>query len=233
VIGTAQWPGILDDDTYRAVYALVQDKGRRLQTTTEKRWLGSGLYVCGLCGEPLRVTALGGTAHRKYARKYHYRCQATAHLTVRQDETDQVVKDFVADLLRDPRIVAGMQPKDVRSSADRDRRTVLVSRLEGFEADYAAGAITGAQLAKATATVNAELAEVEERIALAVRQAVASPVVAAIDPGQAFLDAPLDIQRAVLRTLVSVTILKSPNGGGKWRPERVQITVRSDEATTA
>jgi len=222
----AAWPAIMAEETWRAVYALLNDPARRKQQGNLPRWLGSGLYRCGLCGAPLRATAIGATPSRsEVARTYHYRCAASAHLTVHQAKTDAYVRGAVAEMVRDPRVVAAMAPsvEDGRLVADRERRQVLTARLAGFEDDYARGAITGTQLQKATALVTGELAGVDSRLAAGMQRSTASPIVGVADPGAAFLDAPLDVQRAVLAAVLSVEALPAATRGTKWSPQRLRL----------
>lgn len=89
-------------------------------------------------------------------------------------------------MVGDPRVLAAMNPHfEADLAADRERRAVLAARFESFEHDYALGVITGPQLAKATATVNAALADVDARLAEGVRRSTASPILRAADPGEA------------------------------------------------
>lgn len=224
VIGDAEWPAIVDRDEWRALIALLADPARRNSLNTEPRWFGSGLYVCGKCGAKLRTAPHGGTSMRPYRRRYLYRCVASAHLTISADATDEYVRGVVADLIRDPRVIAAMQPGDAHLASDRERRTVLAARLESFESDYALGRITGAQLQKATASVNAEIVEVDARLAKSLRRSNSSAVLRAADPGQAFLDAPLDVQRAVFATVLRVEVLPSLQRGSSWTSDRLKIT---------
>lgn len=197
-----------------------------MQQGNRLRWLGSGLYLCGRCGTPMRVTALGSTPSREnQARTYHYRCTASAHLTVLQTKTDAHVRSAVAGLVRDLASSRRCTLRDDdRLSVDRGRRAVLTARLAAFERDYASGAITGSQLKKATDTVAGELAEVDARLVDALRQSTSSPIVSAVDPGQAFLDAPVDVQRVVLAAVLTVEVLPTPHRGSVWAEQRLRFT---------
>ncbi|WP_062203995.1 recombinase family protein [Demequina salsinemoris] len=229
IVGKAQWPAIVDEDTWRACYDLLADPGRRKQQNTATRWLGSGHYTCGLCGSKLRVTAMGATPSRKnQERKYHYRCQDYAHLTIAQAPTDDYVRGVVADLVRDERIAKALAPKDIRSAEDVEKSRALRVRLEQFERDYMDGKIPAALWEKSSARVNAELAEVERRLSIASQKAVALPILSQIDPGQAFLDAPLDVQRAVVQAVVQVEVGRSPTGGRSWTQDRIRISPATD-----
>lgn len=64
IVGPAVWPAILDEETWRAVYDLLTDPARRKQDGNRLRWLGSGVYRCGLCGSLLRAAPFGGTPSR-------------------------------------------------------------------------------------------------------------------------------------------------------------------------
>jgi len=52
VIGPAEWPAIIEEELWRAVRALVSDESRRTTTGNARRWLGGGLYRCGVWGGP-------------------------------------------------------------------------------------------------------------------------------------------------------------------------------------
>lgn len=237
-IGPAAWPAILPEEEWRALVTLLTDSDRLTAPVTEKRWIGSGIYRCGVpvkgedgemhaCGGVLRVAPHGGTARRPTERRYLYRCTTQAHLTISQRETDEYVMALVAERVRDPRIVAALHPGNTDLAADRERRVVLARRLEGFENDYALGRITGAQLQKATQTVNAELAEIDAKLAKGLSRSASSAIFRETDPGQAFLDAPLDVQRAVLASVVRVEVLRAKVRGGSWTPERLRVTPAS------
>lgn len=237
-IGKAEWPAIVPEEKWRALVSMITEPGRMTGVKSPTKWLGTGIYLCGVptgevdedgepirCGARLRVAPHGGTKAKPYTRRYLYRCPASAHLTSRQDQTDEYVRGVVADLVRDPRIIAAMNPHaDQSIVADREERARLTFRLENFERDYALGTITGAQLQRATAAVNAELEAVDARLAKALRQSASSSVLRAADPGQAFLDAPIDVQRAVLASALRVEVVPQARRGSVWSPERLRLT---------
>lgn len=225
--GRAVWPAIVDEDEWRAVHRLLTDPARltRHKVTSEPNWLGSGIYTCGLCGAVMRVTGVGGTPSRPNTRAtWHYRCSATAHLTTHQPRTDEYVRGVVAALVRDPRVAAAMTAGegDVMA-ADRERRSLLMTRLEQVERDYDEGLIDGRRYASAVGRVEAEMTEIDARLAEGVQAATVSPVFASVDPGAAFLAAPIDVQRAVLRSVLRVEVVKATRKGVAWTPERLRI----------
>lgn len=225
IVGPAQWPAIIDEETWRALYARLLDPSRRKQDGNDTRWLGSGIYICGRCGATMRPAPYGGTAASKNrTRKHLYRCSEKAHLTISTDKTDEYVMGVLVDLVRDPRVVAAMQPdQGGAETADRERRAVLAARLDSFETDYAEGRITGTQLQKATARITAEIGDIDERLSRNLRRSLTSPVANAPDPGQALLDAPVDVQRGVLRAVLRVTVQLHPYRGAAWTADRLTV----------
>jgi site-specific DNA recombinase len=234
IVGKAKWPAVVDEETWRAVHTLLIDPSRRKQNGNAVRWLGSGIYSCAKCGGSMRCTAIGGVdSKRGGSRRYYYRCVEANHLMIRQDKTDDFVRGVVAELVRDPRVRAAMAPQgdDNVLNADRERRTVLEQRLANFEDDYADGEITGTQLRRSTERVTKELEEIDVRIAVALQRSMMSPVLGAIDPGQAFLDAPVDVQRAVLAQVLTIEVLPSARRGVAWSADRIRlIPVATDAA---
>lgn len=234
IVGKAVWDPILPEETWRSLEDLLMQRSRRTNPGRDGvQWLGSGIYRCGVptgeldadgevicCGAPLRVTRNG----REGAKRHYYRCSERAHLLINQEATDRYVLDAVADVVRDPRIVALMQPEAIDLAPMREERRVLEARLERFERDYALGNVSGAQLSKATALVTKELADVDARIAKAVQQSASSPILSAADPGEAFLAAPLDIQRAVIASVVRVEVQPAQRIGAAWSGDRVRLT---------
>lgn len=232
IVGKAKWDAIVDEDSWRAVHALLMDPSRRKQQGNDPRWLGAGIYTCGVptgdgevCGTPLRTAPYGPKRPPNDKRRYLYRCTAAAHLTIMTSKTDEFVRRVVAEMLRDPRVVAGLQPHDnPRVAADREKRTALASRLESFDSDYADGKTTATLHQKATAKVTAQLNEIDARLAAGAQRTAASPIMRARDPGAAFLSAPVDVQRAVLRSVLHVEVRPAAGKGAAWSSKRLAIT---------
>lgn len=231
IVGKAAWKPILDEDTWRAVYDLLTDPSRRSPNqTTEPKWLGSGIYVCGRCGGAMRATPFGGTASRRnHVRTYHYRCSEAAHLTVHAGKTDEYVLAVVADLVRDPRVRAALVPKAADMGEDRERRAVLDNRLRQVEVDYDEDLIDARRYRAKRDKIRAEIEDIDSRLARASRRSKSQGVLGGPDPGDALLSAPLDVQRAILRMAVEVKILPNPVRGKQWSPGRVQMTTKGTE----
>lgn len=261
IVGKAQWPAIVDEDTWRALYAMLTEPSRRTQTGSKTTWLGSGIYRCGgfvtepvldehgepvldergkklhrnvldahgepiVCGAILRAAAFGGTSARpNHKRKVHYRCTRAAHLMVLQEPTDAFVLGYVSDKVRHPEVIAALSPKAPDMSVDRERHTLLERRLAQVERDFDDDLIDARRYAAKRDKTNAEIAEIDARIATAIQRSSASPIAGAADPSKAFLEAAIDIQRAVLSTVLRVEIVPATRRGAAWTSDRLRLTM--------
>lgn len=228
----AAWPALVSKEEWRAAVKVLTDPSRRdYDGTRERKHLGSSLYYCGgtngevdADGEPIECgTRMRSGTHGGGRR--HYRCPhgGKGHVMVLLEPTDAHVRETVTALVRDPRIIAAMTPAQPDLEEDRRRRDKLEARLKTFDADYAAGDITGPERRAFRAEVEAQIATIDAAVADAVLQAASSPIFAAPDPGAAFLAAPLDVQRAVVASAVKVTIVPNTRRGAAWTPDRLRI----------
>ncbi|MFC4243382.1 recombinase family protein [Gryllotalpicola reticulitermitis] len=243
IVGAAVWPAIIEREAWDALVAVLAAPDRMGKHGSDPRHLLSGIARCGkpvldedgapvvdehgepvLCGGVLRCTTLGGTAKRNYPKRWLYRCETGTHLTIGAKQTEAFVTEAVIARLDDPRTIAALAPDtEALTQADRDRRDVLRARLEGFDADYAAGDITASLHRKATERVQMELDEVQARLDRAVQDHAASSILSAENPGKAFLDAPLDMKKAVIASLMTITIVPAKTRGSQWDPIRIQL----------
>lgn len=235
IIGEANWPAIVDEDTWRACVTLLLDPSRRVHTSTEPRWLGSRSYVCGVadCRALMRPTSKvdhlpdcgvrNVTRMCECPRRYYYRCSERNHLSVAAVKTDEFVRDVLAAKLRDPRLAAAMEPGNEGLVADKARRQVLVASLEQTERDYDDDLIDARRYKAKSDRITDEISEIDERLASGIQRSLSSKVLRAPDPALAFKNAPVDVQRAVLREVVTVTVLPRAVKGVKWSSDRLRI----------
>lgn len=242
--GKAQWEAIVPEEAWRAVEDRLTHPDRVTNGGKHSlTWLGSGVYRCGVvdpatgeaCGARLRVARKGGTPSDPSPARWFYRCPDKAHLAIAQPQLDAYVLGFVADVVRDPRIIAALTPKGVDLEPDRQAVAVLRQRLRRTDMDYDNDLIDGQRHRVKTAKLNAEIAVIEKRMAQATQRGTSSPILSAADPGAALLGAPVDIQRAVLATVVRVSVTQSrPEARGKrLNDDLLRERVRIESAAEA
>lgn len=230
VIGAAAWPPILDEDTWRAVVGILTDPARITNTGDGSPNLLTGVATCGVCG----LACQAGKSRDLTV----YRCpQDGRHVARSRNLTDELVREVIVELLRRPEALRrALSPADgVDLDGTRAEVAALTARLDQLGLDYADGMLTAAQVRTATERLQSRLDDARDRLATAAASTGFEDLAAAPDPGQMFLDAPVDRQRAIVRALADVVILPSPRGrpaGWKpgqpyFRPETIRITPKA------
>ena len=205
---TGSWTPIVDTATFDIVNVKLSDPRRRTQVGTDRKHLGSGLYLCGVCGRPVRSHSGG-----------RYRCPAGGHIT----RIAASIDDFVLRVLRARLAKADLAnmlrpPEDQKAKAIADEIRQLRARLVTFEADYDAGLIDGQRLKSATDKTRTKLVRAESAQIRMMTNAGVAGMLTAPDPVVAFNAAPLGVPRAVLNFFATVTLLPAPRGT-KFTPD--------------
>lgn len=142
----APWKPIVKPDVFYAVRTLLTDSARRKGPGPAPRWLGSGIYQCGICTPPgvdtdkpvtCEVT-LGGRSPR-------YRCKEHNHLARNAARVDEYVIAHVVYRLTHPhadRLLASAPAREVDVEGLRTERTAIRQRLEQMAAMRCWGATT-------------------------------------------------------------------------------------------
>lgn len=211
-----KWEAIVDEATFDGVQARLTDPRRITNREgTDRKHLGSGLYLCGVCSGRVRSHSGG-----------RYRCPEGGHITRMSESIDAYVLAVLRARLGRPDLADTLAVPDseaTRLLAEDVKR--LRARLEKIEADYDADLIDGRRFAVATAKVRAELTTAEAARARLAGGAGLGSVLGAPDPVAAFDGAPLGTRRAVMDLLCTVTLLPAQRGH-KFDPETVQIEWR-------
>lgn len=226
IVGEGNWPAIIDADTWQTVYKLLVDPDRLSQNGNASRWLGSGLYACGIegCSGVLRPAPYGGTPKTNRPRSYLYRCTEKNHLTISANKTDDYVRRFVAEYIRVPEVAAALRPDGDALGADRKRRDVLLASRGQTEADYDADLIDARRYKTKVEKITDELAQIDERLTSGVQQSAAESVLNAADPAAAFMSAQVDIQKGIIRALgLTISIQSAAYKGAQWSSDRIVI----------
>ncbi len=221
VVGTGDWPAIIDADTQDRLGALLRDPARRTQTSTNRRYLLSGLVRCGRCGGPMFASPMGP----KGAYWMVYKCR-TAHLTRRLDLVDEVVEAVVVERLSRPDAAALLASDGDDGDRLREQSVKLRAQLDDLAGLLAEGVLTATGVRKASEKLRADLEEVErQRASLSSSDALAE-LVSAADVARCWAGLGLEARRAVVNVLLTATVL--PAGKGvRFSPDQVRIEWRT------
>lgn len=205
------WEPIIGEDVFESVQSMLNDPRRKLNREgTARKWLGSSLYRCGVCGGPVRTNGP------------RYWCPEGGHVTRAMHSIDRLVLAVVAGRLARPD-VADLLATSTESDADDHAKelSAIQARISRFESDYDAGLIDGRRYKAASAKAEAELSALRRKRASSVANSQVAALLSSPNPGDVFLSSPLDIQRAIIGALVIVTLHKALRGSKRFDPETV------------
>jgi DNA invertase Pin-like site-specific DNA recombinase len=226
--GKAQWPAIVDEDTWRTANAMLTDSERRRGPgSSARKWLLSGLALCGRCDDgetTVKVTYREADANGRNVRAY--RCHKSSHLTREASFCDwRVTERVIARLSRD-------DARDLLIDDDREdlaelrvSQTTLRVRLDQLAEQFADGTLTAAQLKAGTERLRTRLADLETRMVHIDRAPLLADLVTASDVRKAWEAAGLDRQRAIIDLLYTVTLL--PRGPGRKPAELESVRMEA------
>jgi DNA invertase Pin-like site-specific DNA recombinase len=229
IVGQGKWEPLVSEETWRAVRGILEDPSRKPPRGV--RTLLGGLALCP-CGN-----AVGGTV--SHTGRHIYRCipvsrdpaWAGGHVARQAAPVEEFITRLVigrlsradaAGLLDVPE--GGPDVAGLREEAAAIRRN-----LEEMAADRALGLIGRAPMLAATDRANGRLAEIVAELEGAARENVLAPLVAAENAAAVWEGLDLSRQRAVIRTLMGITLL-SPGKGARqaFSPATVQVTWRQE-----
>ncbi|TFD17038.1 recombinase family protein [Cryobacterium sp. TMT1-21] len=209
-----QWEPIVDEGIWAAAQDRL-DSPQRItnRVGTERRHLGSGLYLCGVCGSPVR----GHSAR--------YRC--AGHVMRSREQIDAFVSAAVRARL------ARSDLADLLPSRDEPRLKEIGAQVGTHRAkiaraqrDYDSEVIEGRDLKRVRDQEEAAITKLEaERVRRAV-STTAGSVLGSQNPVAAFEAADLAAKRGVIEALCRVHLLTHPRGKKTFDPDTVTIEWR-------
>jgi DNA invertase Pin-like site-specific DNA recombinase len=212
--GTASWPAVLDEPLWRSVCALLDDPGRRVAPGNERKYLGSNLYLCGVCADGTTMRCSTGNKTRGGLLVPSYSCRASKHLTRRCDLLDDYIQIMIldrvsaedaADLLAQRK-----DPVDVRG-AQRDMREARQT-LDELAAARGAGEMDMQEWRIASQSARARLKRGQDAMSRAVEANPVGELVGSSNPEEAWARFDLSRKRAALAYLMTVTVLPARRG---------------------
>jgi DNA invertase Pin-like site-specific DNA recombinase len=230
IVGTGKWEPLVGEETWRAVHALLEDPGRKPPRGV--RTLLGGLALCP-CGNVVSSTS-------SHTRHHVYRCTPATrnraypggHVARQAAPVEDLITRLVIGRLSraDAVDLIAVPEGGPDVGALREEATAIRRNLEELAADRAVNLITRAQMLAATGRANIRLGEIGTELEGAARENVLTPLVAAENAASVWEDLDLSRKRAVIRTLMTITLL-SPGRGARraFDPDTVQVTWRQQE----
>lgn len=217
----AVWEPIVDRETFQTVQSILSSPSRRTAHSTEPKHLGSGVYLCGMCGRKIRAH---GSMSKGGVKRTRYRCP-NACVNRSMDQIDSLVIGLVEKRLARPDVKDLLPDTDDTEGrelqAEWDR---LQGRLKAAWADYQAGHLDGSEYREFKTELRSALARVEQRQTERVLAGIEDGILSAKDPVRAFEAAGLADRQRTIRSLMTVELLPAPKGRKTFDPATVKIT---------
>lgn len=219
VVGAGAWPAIVPEETWRAVTATLRDPGRRTTASNQRKYLLSGLALCGVCG---RVMTSGGTTSKVRT----YRCSSERHIIRAAQPIDDYVTATVLDHLASPEAAKMVLPASHAVDVRAVRAEVVVkrTRLAQLAELVGDGTLTPDQVRNTKRRLTSEIAQLEAQLADAGRGNATAALLAADDIVAAWRALDVDQQRTFIGSVVeSITLHPVGQGAKRFRPDTIQI----------
>ena len=225
-IGPGKWTPLIDVATHRGLVAYLSKPERIICTSFEKKYMGSGVYRCGVCGSVLRHAVAGGrnAGQRKYECK-----ESNSHVVVSGAPVDELVEAVVLKLLGSSDIHQRIGTvNDIDTDALYSQRSALQARLDELALMFARGELDGSQLRTASHELRTQLAGIDSVLGDLART---SPVAKLLEAQGVLAEiweaAAPDIKGKIIDELMVVTVNKATRKGGPgFDSDRVKIVPR-------
>ncbi|MCJ1710359.1 recombinase family protein [Clavibacter michiganensis subsp. phaseoli] len=213
------WEAIVTEESWLEAKALLGSPTRRANGgTTSRKWLLSGLAICGVCEEPIRA---GGGA----AGIHSYRCRSMAHFMRRGDPLDQYIEGVLVERLSRPDAAVLLTPRsDPDEQAHKKEYDAIAASLRRVDMLVETGVLTKDEARAPRERHAGELAALRAKSNDSTRVAVLEDIVSSDDVARTWFGYPLDRKRAILDALVVVVVHSVGQGGRSQSMQRMKET---------
>ena len=221
IVGPGDWPSLVDESTWKAAQAVLDDPARKPGVRTVRRHLLTALLRCGRCDDGGRIGGYQGLKGQQ-----RYRCWKCLGVAISKPETEDLITRVVCARL------ARADAKELlvdHDAPDLDalstEANAIRARLDELATGFADGDLTASQLRTATERLKTKLADVESRMASASAVRVFGDLpLGTKRVAEVFTRLDPDRQRAIMDALLSATVMPvGKHGRVPFRPERVVI----------
>ena len=220
----AAWEPVISRAAWERVQITLDARaGANPRPTNARRWLLSGIAVCGAdgCGEPLSITQSGGTKARDAMDVYGCKRKGCGRVRRNAAHLDAYVSARTVRLLNDPRQPEGELPALPDDAPEWAALTRERGETEALIADYRTSAGRSRLLMARLDGIDARLAELREREAGDARSRLLGRY-RGITAAE-FAALPLDVRRALVAASYRVIVLPASGRGPGFRTEDVRL----------
>jgi len=221
----AEWPGIISEDQWEAVNALMERRAiENPYPGRARRYLLTGVAECSECGSTLRCKPSGGK-NRKTARLYY--CHECRKVARNVERLDAYVVGRVLHLLNDPRLIEELSnvASDPGLGAEiallQQRKADAKEHLENL-ADHPT--LSADVIVRAMESFDKRIEELRERIARTVEERAV--IQAAGFTKEQWDDTAIDVKSVVVKALFRVIVKPTMKRGPGFDESAVRMERR-------
>lgn len=233
VVGPGDWTPLITPDVHRSLVTLLSDPSRIKCTSFERKYLGSGLYRCGVCddGTTMKAAMPGNKADGTPVRRSRaYVCRVRAHLVRAGDPLDDFVTAQILERMtrdEDASSLLGNQAVDV--TALTVQRDALQAKLDDITRMFEDDDIGADQFAATSRSTRSKLAVIDQQLAEVTRTSPAAALIAAGNGAWTLWQSMTVTQRAeAVDEVAVVTVKPCPRGRRTFDHTYIDVTFRRD-----
>jgi DNA invertase Pin-like site-specific DNA recombinase len=224
VVGPGTWAPLVDESTWRAAQALLDDPARKPGPKTARKHFLTGVLHCGKCGDGGRIGGYQGPRGQE-----RYRCWKCLGVAISKPDVDDLIRRIVCARL------AREDAKELlidRDAPDLDKLSaqanVIRARRVELATEFADGELTAAELRAARDRLNTKLDAIEAKMADASAKRVFADIPLGTDRvHRAFARLDIDRQRAIINVVLTATVMPvGKRGRVPFNPDRIAIEWR-------
>ena len=222
--GPSKWDAAIDEPTWRSLRAVLDDPSRIPTAANVRKYLGSGLYLCGVCGETLTSFSKGNNSPSKY------KCRKNNCVLRDLVLLDKWVVSSLLLRLQKPDaadLFSMREEGGVDVAGAQEELRAARSDLDELAAAFGSGEIDMQEWRVARAAARARKEEAEAILATAVRVNPVAGLLGADDVEAAWKALDLSRRRAAVDWAMVVRVLPAKigrrPGGGYWDRDAVRI----------
>ena len=220
VVAEGNWTALIEPDTHRGLVAYLSNPERINCTSFERKYIGSGLYLCGICGATMKAAQTN--KHRAYV------CRTQSHLLRSGEPLDDYVTATILERLTQPDAADVLAHRSVDVTELSVQREALQQKLDAITAMFDADEIDAAQFRTTSVSTRNKIAVINTQLADVTRTSPAAALVAAADVWGVW-QAMSPTQRAdAVDEIATVTVLPVGSGHRVFNPDFVRIDWRHD-----
>lgn len=224
----AAWEPVLGRQEWELVRMALDVKAEAFDyATNARRWLLSGIAVCGAplgdgeCGTPMLIKPSKGRGQRNYQQGYACPRKGCGKVYRSAPHLDAYVGARVVGLLNDPRNPAARIPEEPDASAEWGELAAERAETERIARDYRASAGMLGILAARLDSIDARMAELRELASGDSRARLLSQYAGITREQWEALD--LAVRRALVSACFTVTVLPASGRGPGFRVQDVRV----------